>query len=90
MLSYPSDMTHDDLDGVFTQVFNRLYANWADEPIQVLGNKTPREAIRTESGLERVKGLLRDYEENEIKQAKKQGRSIVSFDFLWDELGIGE
>jgi len=39
------------------QAIRRAYANWADEPIPALGNKTPRETIKTPSGLERVKGL---------------------------------
>ena len=70
------------------QAIHRLYANWADEPIPALGGKTPREAIKTPSGLERVKGLLREYEANEKAQAAQQGRFDTSFAFLWNVLGI--
>lgn len=69
-------------------VVRRSYANWADEPIPALNNKTPRQAIQTAAGLERVKGLLRSYEDGEKTQANQQGRVEVSYDFLWESLGL--
>jgi hypothetical protein len=66
----------------------RHYANWADEPIPALNNKTPRQAIQTKAGLERVKGLIRSYEADDKEQATHQGREAVSYDFLWESLNI--
>jgi hypothetical protein len=65
-----------------------MYANWADEPIEALAGKTPRQAVNTPAGVERVKGLLRMYEANEKRQAARQGRRTISFGFLWQALGI--
>jgi hypothetical protein len=70
------------------QVLHRHYANWVDEIIPALGGRTPRQAITTPAGLERVKGLLREYEESERQQSAAQGRPAVSYQFLWDALGI--
>lgn len=70
------------------QVLHRHYANWADETIPALGGRSPRQAIATPAGLERVKGLLREYEEGERQQSSAQGRPAVSYQFLWDTLGI--
>ena len=70
------------------QVLHRHYANWADETIPALGDLTPRQAITTPAGLERVKGLLREYEDGEQRQSAAQGRPAVSYQFLWDALGI--
>lgn len=70
------------------QVLHRHYANWADETIPALGGRTPRQAITTPAGLERVKGLLREYEEGERQQSAAQGRPAVSYQFLWDALGV--
>lgn len=67
---------------------HRMYANWADEPVPTLNNTTPRQAIKTKAGLERVKGLLRSYERHEAEQAQQQGRTEVSYDFLWQALGL--
>lgn len=64
------------------------YANWADEPIPALDGRTPRQAIATAAGIERVKGLLRSYEDGEARSALQQGRSEFSYQFLWDALGL--
>ena len=77
---------------VMTQVINdhmrSVYADWADSPLPALDNQSPREAIETPEGLEQVKFLLHTYEHGEAAQAKQQNRQPVSFDFLWDDLGI--
>ena len=73
---------------VIEQALRRSYAKWADEPIPALGNKTPREAIQTAAGLERVKGLLRSYEAGEKEQALQQGRPEIPYGFLWDAIGL--
>lgn len=70
------------------QTLRHFYANWADEPIPALGNKTPRHAIATPAGLERVKGLLRSYEVREAKNAAREGRRPISYEFLWASLGL--
>ena len=70
------------------QFIHRHYANWCDEAIPVLGGVSPRQAMATAAGLERVKGLLREYEGGERQQSSEQGRPAVSYQFLWDALGI--
>ena len=70
------------------KVLRRTYANWSDEPIQALGGKTPRQAIATATGRERVRGLLRSYEAGEKVQAAQQGRREISYGFLWEALGL--
>ncbi len=73
---------------VIEKAIRQSYANWADEPIPALGHKTPREAIRTPAGLERVKGLLRGYEASETQLSRREGRRAISYAFLWKALGI--
>ena len=73
---------------LMSEAIHREYADWADEPIPALDQKTPRQAIKTSAGLERVKGLLRSYEANEAAQARQQGRTEISYDFLWQALGL--
>ncbi len=84
----PEGIDPDALAEAFAQAIRRHYANWADEPIPMLDGKTPRQAIATPAGLERVKGLLRMYAEGEAEQARAQGRREISYQFLWDALGI--
>jgi Protein of unknown function (DUF2384) len=67
---------------VIEKALHRMYANWADEPLQALDGKTPQQAIKTPAGFERVKGLLRSYEASEKQQAAQQGRREISYSFL--------
>jgi antitoxin Xre/MbcA/ParS-like protein len=53
------DLPPDVMAEIIEKAIRQSYANWPDEPIPALGGKTPRQAIRTPAGLERVKGLLR-------------------------------
>jgi len=83
-----SDVPPEMLADLIEKTILRMYANWADEPIQALNGKTPRQAIKTPAGLERVKGLLRSYQTGEKQQAEQQGRREISYEFLWRELNI--
>ncbi len=82
------DIPPEAMADIIEKVYRSTYANWADEPIPLLGNRTPREAIRTPAGLERVKGLLRMYEQSEKAAAAREGRRAISYDFLWQQLGL--
>lgn len=83
-----ADVSPEMLADLIEKTIARMYANWADEPIQALNGKTPRQAIKTPAGLERVKGLLRSYKAGEKQQAAEQGRREISYEFLWRELNI--
>jgi len=82
------DLPQEELQSLMEQVLRRHYANWCDEAIPALDGRTPRQAIRTAAGLERVKGLLRMYEDGEREQSRVQGRPPISYQFLWDALGL--
>ncbi len=82
------DLPPDVIASAIEQVLHRSYANWCDEPIPALGDRTPRQAMDTPAGLERVKGLLRSYEAGEKEQATAQRRREISFEFLWRGLGL--
>ena len=74
----PPDLPSDVMAEVIEKAILRAYANWPDEPIAALGGKTPRQAIETPAGLERVKGLLRGYEASEAQHARRDGRRTIS------------
>jgi hypothetical protein len=79
-LSLPSDM--------YQSLHEKIYANWSDEPIPALGDVTPREAISTPLGRERVTELLLSYEHAERSKAADEGREPVDFEFLWEQIGL--
>ena len=85
-LAPSSGLPPQQLTAVIEQAVRRTYARWADEPISLLDGQTPRQAIGTAAGVERVKGLLRSYESGEVDMASRDGRPAISFQFLWDAL----
>ena len=76
------------ITNLIEQRIHHFYANWPAEPIPALDEKTPSQAITTSSSLERVKGLIRGYEEGEDSQASEQGRREISYAFLWNAVGL--
>jgi hypothetical protein len=67
---------------------SKFYANWTEEIIPALGNKTPRQAIKTEKGRQAVIDLLKSYEHGEARRVKDQGGEPFDFGFLWKRLEI--
>ena len=84
----PDGLDPEAMAGYIETFIKRHYAKWADEVIPALNGQTPRQAMRSRSGLERVKGLLRSYQNGESQQAAQQGRREISYQFLWDALGL--
>lgn len=70
------------------QVYEQLYHDWPDQPLPALGGETPRQAIRTPEGRERVVELLKNYEHGETRRARREGRDEASHRFLWEALGL--
>jgi hypothetical protein len=87
-LSSQSELPPDVLADVIEQAIHRMYARWSDEPIPALDGKSPKQAMATPAGMERVKGLIRSYEAGELKQAEEQQRRVISYAFLWDAVGL--
>src|SRR5918992_3013529 len=86
--SAPAQLPPELATQIIEKHIRQTYADWADEPLPALNNRTPREAIKTPEGLEQVRFLLHSYEHSEARQAKDQHRTPVSYDFLWHKLGI--
>jgi hypothetical protein len=82
------DLTPEQMTEVMTQVLHRTYARWSDEPTPALEGRTPRQALATAAGEERVRGLIRMYEHAETEQARRDRRAAVSYDFLWKQIGL--
>ncbi|MGH7330769.1 MAG: hypothetical protein ACREJX_20660 [Polyangiaceae bacterium] len=61
------------------------YESWIDEPLPVLSNRTPKEALRTKAGRAKVDLLLRECEHHEARLPEAE-----RFDFtkLRAELGL--
>jgi hypothetical protein len=84
----PTSLPPEIITELIEKRIRQLYVNWADKPLPILNDQTPREAIKTLEGLEQVKFLLHTYEHGEARQARDQQRVPVSYDFLWHSVGM--
>jgi len=63
------------------------YRNWPDQPLPALGGKTPREAMRTRQGRQRVIDLLKHLENSEDRN-RRAGKPSYDFSKVKAALGI--
>lgn len=67
------------------QKLNDSLVPWLDQPIPALGNKTPRQAAKSERGRDDVAAML--LEQERILRRGEQTKGI-EFSHLWSELGL--
>jgi hypothetical protein len=72
------------------ELLDRHYRRVIEEPIPLIGNIPPREAVRTLKGRQKVIGWLKDLENGEGRRAQREGISPYDFSWLWHELGVLE
>ncbi|XYD11870.1 hypothetical protein R1A27_32390 (plasmid) [Methylobacterium sp. NMS12] len=62
-----------------------------DQPVGMLGDKTPRASVRSKAGREKVVAWLK-FLESESRRGRTSDDPMASYDFgwLWSELGIAE
>jgi hypothetical protein len=69
-------------------LFEQIFRDWADNAILALDNQSPREALRTRAGREKVIELLKQYESYELRRALLESRQPIDFGFLRKMVGI--
>jgi hypothetical protein len=60
---------------------------WIDEKIPALDGKTPREAVKTPEGREKVEELLKDWENIEERK-RKEGEPYIDINILRQMLNL--
>jgi hypothetical protein len=72
------------------QLLDRHYHAVLDEPIDMLGGKTPRACARTRLGREKVAGWLKLLESHSSRVRPEDPISSYDFGWMWTELGIAD
>ena len=73
---------------MLASVMQKFMSAWPDQAIPALGGKTPREAVATKAGREKVLDLIKEMENGEARK-KKAGEPFIDLGPLRGELGIG-
>lgn len=72
---------------LITDFMRKHMESWLDHKVPLLGNKTPRQAVRTEAGRAAVAQLLKDFESGE-EHKRRRGDPAIDAGFLWRELNL--
>lgn len=73
-------LVHDHLDGIYRRTL--------DEPVGMLGDLTPREAVKTAAGRRKAAEWLKHLENQSVHRPPDDPMATYSFLWLWEELGI--
>lgn len=79
----------EEMERVVHAMLTREYAKALDEPVSMLGDKSPRQLIKTKAGRTKVAEWLK-FLENGAARAKNDPMTTYSFIWMWEELGIAE
>jgi len=83
-----SGLSPDDEAAIIDRMLTDHYGRMLDEPIPVLGNATPRKAVKTAKGREKVIAWLKMLENHSAQQPASDPMAKYDFTWLWQELGI--
>ena len=85
-----SGLSPDDERIVIQQALTNHYVGMLDEPIPALRNMTPRKAVKTAKGREKVVAWLKMLENHSAQQGVSDPMANYDFSWLWQELGIAD
>ena len=72
---------------IAASVMKRQLSTWPDQSLPALDGRTPREAVATNEGRQKVLDLIKDFENMEARR-KKEGQVSMDLSFLRKELGV--
>ncbi|MDI3258795.1 MAG: SEC-C domain-containing protein [Sinobacteraceae bacterium] len=81
-----ADAPSPELQAVMQEYLARYYDEWLDQAIPALGGATPRQAVQTPDGREKVEALLRDFE----RRGPASGQDPAIFRRLRQRLGLAD
>lgn len=86
----PKGMNPDDMRDVVHQVLDSQYRNVLSQNVPILGDKTPRQAVRSAKGRQAVANWLKGFEQNNAHFPAEDPMHDYDFSWMWEELGISD
>jgi hypothetical protein len=82
------DVDDAELDRLLKTQLDRHYRQTLDEPIPMLGDRSPRECVQDAAGSAEVVAWLKYLENHEHREARRTGAAPYDFGWMWQELGL--
>lgn len=84
----PTNLSPEDIAEIQRESFDRHYGQTMRSRIPALGDKTPRQALRTKAGRQQLIEWLKYLENGETRRAARQDEKPYDFTWMWQELGL--
>jgi hypothetical protein len=84
----PSGLPPEDERAIIQQSLDAHYRQTLEQPLPLLGNVSPRHAVRSPRGREKVAAWLKMLENNGVRRAADDPMAGYDFGWMWAELGI--
>jgi hypothetical protein len=88
--SEPPPLPPDEMKRIVHQGMTDHYRRTLDEPIPALGNRLPRQAVKTARGKDKVIAWLKMLENSTGRRDPDDPMASYDFTWMWDELGLSE
>jgi hypothetical protein len=85
-----SDLPPDEERAIIHETLDRHYRGLLDEPVPMLGNVSPREAVKTKKGREKLVEWIKYIENLTAREESNPAMASYDMSWMWDELGIAE
>ncbi|NGO55981.1 hypothetical protein [Allomesorhizobium camelthorni] len=84
-----SDVPPEIAEQLVHQLLDRQYRETLDQPVGMLGNKTPRQAVKSSAGRQKVAEWLKYLENQSARQPDPTDpMATYNFEWMWRELGV--
>lgn len=90
VVGLPDGMSPADVREAVHQVLDRHYRKCLDEPVPMLGGKTPRQAVRSAKGRLAVANWIKGLEQASARSPDDDPMHGYDFNWVWRELGIAD
>jgi hypothetical protein len=86
----PEDIPAAELAAIKLEFLDQHYRETLRSRIPALDDKTPRQALRTKNGRQRVIAWLKYLENGEARRAAQTGEAPYDFSWIWKKLGLAQ
>jgi len=83
-------LSPDELKSIIHQSLTDHYRRTLDEPVPSLGNRSPRQVVKTAKGREKVIAWLKQLENGPGRHAPDSPMASYDFGWMWNEFGLAE
>ena len=87
--SEPLNISKEEEAEMIKMFMDQQYKETLDQPVGMLGDKTPRNAVKSKVGKAEVATWIKYLEKQTARQGKNAQTGTYDFTWMWEELGVG-